>query len=908
MAFLKVFGSGEERTVFLGDAPMVVGRGEETDVRILDLKISRQHCSFEPLGEGRWQVRDLKSGNGTRVNGEAVAEQRLRPDDVIELGDTKILFAGEAASVVPPARPAAAAPLAPRRTRRLPIGVVVAAVALLVAVLAFKFGGGGGTGPAGPDPLEDAAWRAVQGATTDAERLVAAEYYLKRHAGSSRSERVGEQAAQARMALARTGDPARPSPFETFAELQGLDHVAAIARLREMLPLEPEVRRDAIRAALRDLEAELRARREAQFTELEALFDADVAQGEYLRAYQMWFYLRGDWGAIPDAFLTRIVAAMERLENAASAERARLFEEVALLEAAHDFARAHELLAQAKPRLEKTAVVRSLDDRLDFLVKALATGAAGAAVRPASHVGKETARKVEEILLLLPRREYAGAAAALRALAPGLGDDRARVEVEARAEECEAAALLLAAVAEALAAGRLPPGQIGTGKDRWRVLSGDAQGLVVVAKGEERRFAWADAPGELLCALFDRQAGAEALRLLGWAVAAQATGAPDLLLAALTRGYASDEARPLLDRFVAARVRKEPPAQGGYVVAGNEILSRQEHLRRVEEATIARFRGQLETSLAKIRADKSFARLDKLREKKDALDKARAFALELIFDEKKYFYPYRGTGREGEYQKVQQEVDQRVAPVVALWDDATVTSIAAGAELERELKRFDEAVQELEKRLVDVTEPVEEVGWLRSYLGRKFDVRNFYRTPEERELLGYCAEVMEDNRKVAGDIKPVEREQVEITNRYRLLFGRRAVRIVEKLVLSSRGHCEEMARLGYFGHFSPTPGRRTPYDRMKLQGYEYGASENCIMGQTNAMGAHAGWCHSSGHHRNLLMPMWTEMGTGASGIYMTQNFGQAPTFRRGGTVTSSDPSLPGGEEPGGGGFRYDDDD
>ena len=94
-----------------------------------------------------------------------------------------------------------------------------------------------------------------------------------------------------------------------------------------------------------------------------------------------------------------------------------------------------------------------------------------------------------------------------------------------------------------------------------------------------------------------------------------------------------------------------------------------------------------------------------------------------------------------------------------------------------------------------------------------------------------------------------------------------------------RRYCRDMEKNGYFGHFSPTPGRRTPFDRMKLQGYEYGASENCIMGQTSPLEAHEGWCRSSGHHRNLLMPAWTEMGTGAHGIYMTQNFGQAP--RRG---------------------------
>ena len=86
-----------------------------------------------------------------------------------------------------------------------------------------------------------------------------------------------------------------------------------------------------------------------------------------------------------------------------------------------------------------------------------------------------------------------------------------------------------------------------------------------------------------------------------------------------------------------------------------------------------------------------------------------------------------------------------------------------------------------------------------------------------------------------------------------------------------------------------TPGRRTPYDRMKLAGYEYGSSENCIMGQTNPMGAHRGWCHSSGHHRNILMPMWTEMGTGHYGRYMTQNYGSAPKYSKHDPEPEDDP-------------------
>ncbi|MHC4847708.1 MAG: CAP domain-containing protein [Planctomycetota bacterium] len=88
-----------------------------------------------------------------------------------------------------------------------------------------------------------------------------------------------------------------------------------------------------------------------------------------------------------------------------------------------------------------------------------------------------------------------------------------------------------------------------------------------------------------------------------------------------------------------------------------------------------------------------------------------------------------------------------------------------------------------------------------------------------------------------------------------------------------------MSRRGYFGHFSTTPGRRTPYDRMRLAGYQYGASENCVMGTSDPKSAHERWCHSSGHHRNLLTAAWTEMGTGHYGSLMTQNFGRAPKWR-----------------------------
>ena len=80
MAFLKVYSNGEERTVFLGDEPIIVGRGQDTDLMLRDGKASRRHAVIEPRGSGRWRVLDMGSGNGTKVNGKRIEKRDLRPD------------------------------------------------------------------------------------------------------------------------------------------------------------------------------------------------------------------------------------------------------------------------------------------------------------------------------------------------------------------------------------------------------------------------------------------------------------------------------------------------------------------------------------------------------------------------------------------------------------------------------------------------------------------------------------------------------------------------------------------------------------------------------------------------------------------------------------------------------------
>ncbi len=154
-------------------------------------------------------------------------------------------------------------------------------------------------------------------------------------------------------------------------------------------------------------------------------------------------------------------------------------------------------------------------------------------------------------------------------------------------------------------------------------------------------------------------------------------------------------------------------------------------------------------------------------------------------------------------------------------------------------------------------------------------MRTFFENEKDRELLAYNAAVMAGNAVMDTVATKDEREQVRITNAYRIMMGhRRALHIQDQLTFAARGHSADMTRLGFFDHFSPVPGKRSPSDRIRAEGYPLaGASENIHRGSGDPMGAHLSWRGSSGHHRNLLMPSWFDMGTGRDGRNWTQNFG-----------------------------------
>lgn len=89
-----VEGPDQGQTVRFKGVRMVLGRTSGVDFQLTDQSVSRRHVELIHSDDGVL-MRDLGSGNGTRINDKKVAEKRLVHDDVIWLGKTKIRFVDE---------------------------------------------------------------------------------------------------------------------------------------------------------------------------------------------------------------------------------------------------------------------------------------------------------------------------------------------------------------------------------------------------------------------------------------------------------------------------------------------------------------------------------------------------------------------------------------------------------------------------------------------------------------------------------------------------------------------------------------------------------------------------------------------------------------------------------------------
>jgi hypothetical protein len=83
--------SGDGRTYPLSIGSTVIGRGDQANLRLPDVGISRRHARLDFDG-AQVVLTDLGSTNGTMVNGQRVSAVALNPGDMIQLGTTTLTF------------------------------------------------------------------------------------------------------------------------------------------------------------------------------------------------------------------------------------------------------------------------------------------------------------------------------------------------------------------------------------------------------------------------------------------------------------------------------------------------------------------------------------------------------------------------------------------------------------------------------------------------------------------------------------------------------------------------------------------------------------------------------------------------------------------------------------------------
>ncbi|MEV5347955.1 FHA domain-containing protein [Streptomyces achromogenes] len=77
---------------------MRIGRALENDLVVSDLQVSRHHAEFHATPDGRLEIRDLGSHNGTYVNGQPIAKGgsvQLGPADIVGVGHSTFRIVGD---------------------------------------------------------------------------------------------------------------------------------------------------------------------------------------------------------------------------------------------------------------------------------------------------------------------------------------------------------------------------------------------------------------------------------------------------------------------------------------------------------------------------------------------------------------------------------------------------------------------------------------------------------------------------------------------------------------------------------------------------------------------------------------------------------------------------------------------
>ncbi len=91
-ARIKIVKGSDYGTIFiLTGARATIGRGDENDIVLSDLKASRLHAELI-FNQNNWKIKDLGSANGILWNDQVKSVSDLKPHDTVSIGETVFEF------------------------------------------------------------------------------------------------------------------------------------------------------------------------------------------------------------------------------------------------------------------------------------------------------------------------------------------------------------------------------------------------------------------------------------------------------------------------------------------------------------------------------------------------------------------------------------------------------------------------------------------------------------------------------------------------------------------------------------------------------------------------------------------------------------------------------------------------
>ena len=82
----------DDRRYVLDGPVAALGRSRSCDCVLSDPNVSRRHAELRRGSTGDWQIVDLESTNGVKVNDRRVDASRLSPGDRVTLGSVNFIF------------------------------------------------------------------------------------------------------------------------------------------------------------------------------------------------------------------------------------------------------------------------------------------------------------------------------------------------------------------------------------------------------------------------------------------------------------------------------------------------------------------------------------------------------------------------------------------------------------------------------------------------------------------------------------------------------------------------------------------------------------------------------------------------------------------------------------------------